>query len=73
VAPVNTSTVRTVTFDNGTTMTYINGSLANGTTAPGGTDPSDSSQVNPAVRLAIETSGYWLMVGMVGLGIWSVA
>ncbi|ETI28549.1 hypothetical protein G647_00999 [Cladophialophora carrionii CBS 160.54] len=73
VAPVNTSTVRTVTFDNGTTSTYINGSLANGTTASGGTDPSDPSQVSPAVRLAVEMSGYWVMVLTVALGIWTVA
>jgi len=73
VAPVNTSTVRTVDFANGTTATYINGSLANGTTASGGTDPSDSSEVSPAVRLAVEMSGYCAMVGMVVLGIWAVA
>ena len=73
IAPVNTSTVRTVTFDNGTTSTYINGSLANGTTASGGTDPSDESQVSPAVRLAVEMSGYWVMIATVILGLWTVA
>jgi hypothetical protein len=73
IAPVNTSTVRTVTYDNGTTATYVNGSLANGTTADGGTDPSDASQVSPAVRLAMEMSGYWIMIGTVALGLWSVA
>lgn len=73
VAPVNTTNVKTVTFDNGTTSTYINGSLANGTTASGGTDPSNADQVSPAVRLAVEMSGYWIMIGTVVLGLWSVA
>ncbi|OAL34313.1 hypothetical protein AYO20_06366 [Fonsecaea nubica] len=73
VAPVNTSTVRTVSFDNGTTATYINGSLANGTTADGGTDPSDESQVSAAVRAVVELSGYWVMFVIVGWGMWTVA
>ncbi|KIW90296.1 uncharacterized protein Z519_08940 [Cladophialophora bantiana CBS 173.52] len=73
VAPVNTSTVRTVTFSNGSTSTYINGSLANGTTADGGTDPSDPSQVSASVRMVVELSGYWAMLVIVGWGMWMVA
>ena len=60
--PVNSSTVRTVDYANGTTTTYINGSLPNGTTAPGGTDPSDESQIGAGVQLAMSYAGYWLMV-----------
>lgn len=69
-APVNSSTVRTVSYDNGTTMTYINGSLENGTTAPGGTEPSDESQISAAVQHFMSYAGYWLMVATVGWGVW---
>lgn len=68
--PVNTSTVRTVQYDNGTTMTYINGSLENGTTAPGGTEPSDESQISAGVQHFMGYAGYWLMVATVGWGVW---
>lgn len=69
-APVNSSTVRTVDYANGTTMTYINGSLENGTTAPGGTEPSDESQISAAVQRFMGYAGYWLMVATVGWGVW---
>ena len=63
--PVNSSTVRTVKFDNGTTASYINGSLANGTTAPGGTEPSSESGISAGVELVMGYGGYWLMVAAV--------
>lgn len=68
--PVNSSTVRTVQYDNGTEISYINGSLPNGTTAPGGTEPSDESQISAAVQRVMGFAGYWVMVGMVGWGVW---
>jgi hypothetical protein len=73
---VNTSTVRTVDFGNGTVSTIINGSLANGTTASGGTDPSDdsedsdTSEVSSGMKLAMNIGGYWVMVATVILGMW---
>lgn len=66
--PVNSTNVRTVDFGNGTSATYINGSLENGTTADGGTEPSNDSQVSGAVRLAAEYGGYWVMIATVALG-----
>jgi hypothetical protein len=69
-APVNSSTVRTVQWENGTTATYINGSLENGTTAPGGTDPSDESQISAAVQHFMGYAGYWLMVVTVAWGVY---
>lgn len=68
--PVNSSVVRTVQYDNGTEMTYINGSLPNGTTAPGGDEPSDESQISAAVQHFMGYAGYWLMVTTVGWGVW---
>ncbi|EXJ79573.1 hypothetical protein A1O3_07852 [Capronia epimyces CBS 606.96] len=71
--PVNSSIVRTIDYGNGTAATYINGSLANGTTASGGTDPSNESEISAGVRLAIDYGGYWLMVAIVSTGICMVA
>lgn len=72
--PVNSSLVRTVDYANGSADTYINGSLANGTTASGGSDPSNADQISAAVRLAgVDYGGYWLMVAIVSIGIWTVA
>ncbi|KIX07501.1 uncharacterized protein Z518_02154 [Rhinocladiella mackenziei CBS 650.93] len=68
--PVNSSLVRTVDYGNGTTATYINGSLANGTTADGGTDPSNESQISAGMRLAMSYGGYWVMVATVAMGTW---
>lgn len=65
-APVNTSMVRTVDYDNGTVISVINGTLDNGTTAPGGTDPSNESEISSAVRAFVQTwVGYWGMVAVV--------
>lgn len=69
-APVNSSTVRTVSYDNGTTMTYINGSLENGTTTDGGTEPSSEDQISAAVQHFMSYAGYWLMIVTVGWGVW---
>ena len=63
--PVNSSTVRIVKFANGTTQAYVNGTLPNGTTAAGGTDPSDQSEVSPAAKIVINYAGYWVMVATV--------
>ncbi|RMZ82073.1 hypothetical protein DV737_g2223, partial [Chaetothyriales sp. CBS 132003] len=68
-APINSSVVRTGVV-NGTTQTFINGSLANGTTASGGTDPSNESEVSAAVRLIMELSGYWVMAATVLVGVY---
>lgn len=71
--PVNSSLVRTVDYGNGTADTYINGSLPNGTTASGGTDPSDDSQISAGIRLVMNYGGYWVMIATVMLGMWVVA
>lgn len=70
--PVNSSTVRTVDWGNGTESTYVNGSLPNGTTAPGGTEPSNESQISAAVQLVMGYAGYWLMVVTVVAGVMMV-
>ena len=61
-APINSTTARTVTYDNGSTISYINGSLPNGTTAPGGTDPSNANEISAAGKLVLNYAGYWIMV-----------
>ena len=63
--PVNTSVVRYISWPNGTDAVYINGTLPNGTTAAGGTEPSDPSQVSGAVQLMANYVGYWVMVAVV--------
>lgn len=63
-APVNSSTVRTIDYANGTTISYINGTLDNGTTAAGGTDPS-----SPATKVMINYGGYWVMIATVVAGV----
>lgn len=52
--------VITVADINGTSTILINGTLPNGTTASGGTDSADSAGV------ALQLSGYWLMIALVG-------
>lgn len=68
-APVNTSMVRTIDYNNGTIMSYINGTLDNGTTANGGTDPSNPDEVSPAAKAVIDYAGYWVMVVTVVLSV----
>jgi hypothetical protein len=64
--PVNSSVVRFITYPNGTSAAYINGTLPNGTTAAGGTDPSNAGEISGVARLAIQYAGYWVMVATVG-------
>ena len=64
--PVNSSMVRYLTYPNGTQAAYINGTLPNGTTAAGGTDPSDASQISGATKIVAMYGGYWVMVATVG-------
>jgi hypothetical protein len=63
--PVNTSTVLYTTFPNGTQAAYVNGSLPNGTTASGGTDPSNADEISAGVRLAQTYGGYAFMAVVV--------
>ena len=62
--PVNTSTVRYETFPDGTEAAYINGSLPNGTTASGGTDPNNASEISGAMKAA-QYGGYAVMAAAV--------
>ncbi|KKY20310.1 putative conserved glycine-rich protein [Phaeomoniella chlamydospora] len=62
--PQNSSLVKYVDFGNGTTELYLNGTLDNGTTASGGTEPSSESEVSGAQAIA-QFSGYWLMFATV--------
>jgi len=64
--PKNSSIVKVVDFGNGTEKVFINGTLDNGTTASGGTDPSNSSEVPSSVGNTIaQYSGYWVMIATV--------
>ncbi len=47
---------------NGTSTIILNGTLPNGTTAPGGTENASG-----AARTVLEASGYWVMVALVGM------
>ncbi|KAK5088943.1 hypothetical protein LTR05_003167 [Lithohypha guttulata] len=66
-APVNTTQVRVVDFGDGNTTAYINGTLDNGTTAAGGTDPSNESQISAAVQLMANYGGYWVAAAVASL------
>ncbi len=55
---------------NGTRTIVINGTIANGTTAPGATDTQRSSA--SFGRVVLESSGWWLLVFIVGWTVWSV-
>ncbi|KAL2063326.1 hypothetical protein VTL71DRAFT_5131, partial [Oculimacula yallundae] len=64
----------TVADVNGTSTILLNGTLPNGTTAPGGTEEADGTtanatggSTNAAVRTLVEASGYWVMIAAVGL------
>jgi hypothetical protein len=54
--------VRFITYPNGTNVVYINGTLPNGTTAAGGTDPSNASEISGVTRLVIQYGASWVMV-----------
>lgn len=60
--PTNSSQVKYVTFNNGSSQVYINGTLDNGTTASGGTT---SSSTSGAIKAVAEFSGYWTMIATV--------
>jgi len=64
-APVNSTQVRVVDFGDANTTAYINGTLDNGTTASGGTDPSNENEESAAVRLLANYGGYWFAVAIV--------
>lgn len=65
--PVNSSQVVILPpLANGTQLAYINGTLPNGTTASGGTDPSSDEELDSgAVRLMSTYAGCWVMLMMV--------
>jgi hypothetical protein len=73
-APVNTSVVLFLADVNGTGQpaVFVNGTLPNGTTAAGGTDPSNQSEVSAGMRLAISYGGYWVMVATVAVAVWGL-
>lgn len=64
--PHNTSDVRVVTI-NGTEKIYINGTLANGTTA----ERSSGSSTNAASGL-LQASGFWVPVAVVAAMVWGL-
>ena len=66
-APVNTTQVKVVDFGDGNTTAYINGTLDNGTTASGGTEPSSEDQISAAVQLLANYGGYWMAVVVASL------
>ncbi|KAL1599427.1 hypothetical protein SLS59_006445 [Nothophoma quercina] len=65
-AALNKSLV-TVSDVNGTRNLVLNGTLPNGTTAPGGTDDDDTSA---ALSLQVSKyAGYWVMASIVVSGV----
>lgn len=59
-APINSSTVRVIEHSPNNITAYINGTLENGTTAAGGTDPSNENQISAATALLVNYGGYWV-------------
>jgi len=59
-APINSTNVKIIQFSDDNTTAYINGTLDNGTTAPGGTEPSSESQISAGAQLLINYGGYWI-------------
>jgi hypothetical protein len=52
---------------NGTKTVVINGTLPNGTTASGGTAPSNADQLSGVAKKFVTVyGGYWVMVALVG-------
>ena len=73
-APVNTSMSQFVTWPNGTSMAYINGTLPNGTTASGGTDPSNADEISGAAKLVLYNGGYFKRLTLIPLSLsWVMA
>jgi hypothetical protein len=66
LADRNASLIRVANV-NGTKTAIINGTLPNGTTASGGTNPSNADQLSGAAKkFVIAYGGYWVMVALVG-------
>lgn len=67
--PVNTSDVVVLpVLANGTQFAYVNGTLPNGTTAAGGTDPSSDAEadtISGVGKRLVGFAGYWVMLMMV--------
>ncbi|EKV11349.1 putative glycine-rich protein [Penicillium digitatum] len=66
--PKNSSLVRVVDV-NGTQTIYINGTLANGTTAADESSTGTSSASGP-VAMVLHASGYWVTVAVVVAAVW---
>ena len=71
--PVNTTDVRYFTYANGTNAAFINGTLPNGTTASGGTEPSNADEISEGAKMVMSMAGYWALAvtvveGVMGLG-----
>ncbi|CAG8059226.1 unnamed protein product [Penicillium nalgiovense] len=60
--PKNSSLVRVVDV-NGTQTIYINGTLANGTTAPD--ESSNTSSASGPVAMVLHASGYWMTIAVI--------
>ena len=56
---------------NGTRSVVINGTLANGTTAPDGSDGQSSGALRLG-RVVMESAGWWVVVSIVGWTVWTV-
>ena len=63
--PRNTTNTRVVDV-NGTEKIYINGTLANGTTAADGS----SSGASASVQTLLHASGYWVTAALVTTAVW---
>lgn len=64
----STSDFSRVSIVNGTLTLVINGTLANGTTSPGGTDPSSAGALHAGGTL-MRSLGVWLMAGAIQWGV----
>ncbi|CAG8065508.1 unnamed protein product [Penicillium nalgiovense] len=65
--PKNSSLVRVVDV-NGTQTIYINGTLANGTTAPD--ESSNTSSASGPVAMVLHASGYWVTIAVLHLAVY---
>lgn len=70
--PVNTTLAQTIEYTNGTIMSYINGTLENGTTATGGTDPNNIDALSNAAGRIAGTLGPWTILSVVVSILYSV-
>jgi hypothetical protein len=79
--PKNSSVVRVVQEKNGTETIYINGTLANGTTAADSSSSSSSSSspnssstsgASGSLVTALHATGFWVPVALVVTAVWGV-